>query len=336
MSTINTARLTEFANGLWAKTKQCVGNPIRNITLDTSNDILRFEKADGTTSDIDLNDILIANNISFNDANTNLNLSTVQEVLEYLEKDKASTTKDNLFEGINAFDNLFVSDKDNFVGGNTTNVSTAGGTKRMGRRDYTSHSNGNNGYVKSLKIRLSNGMGVGTTTRVNLWEVQKGETHENDIPTQIINNSAFLIKEDTIWNKHIEIIINKQYENETYFIYEIIPSTNVVYTQVSSGNNDVIYIDNMDVTSANINSSKGGSASAVYGLVGGHSIKDLLKSSGKVKTVNGQTPNEHGEITLNAGHFQDVYSKVETDGKFVLQTDVANQANKIPRIGGGW
>ena len=332
MSMINKTRLEEFANGLWAKIKQHVGNSIRNVTLDASNDILRFEKADGTTSYIDLNQILIANNISFNNTNTNLNLSTVQEVLEYLEKDKASITKDNLFEGINAFDNLFISDKDNFVGGNTTGISPAGGTKRMGRRDYTSHSNGNNGYVKSLKIRLSDGMGAGTTTRVSLWEVQKGTTHADDIPTQIINDSVFLIKEDTTWNKHIEIIINKQYENETYFIYEVIPTANVAYAPVQSGNNDVIYIDNMDVTSANINSSKGGSASAVYGLVGGNSIKDLLKSSGKVKTVNGQTPNEQGEITLNAGHFQDIYSKEQSDARFLKLEDVANQANKVPRL----
>lgn len=59
-----------------------------------------------------------------------------------------------------------------------------------------------------------------------------------------------------------------------------------------------------------------------------------LANNGTVKSVNSQTPDRQGNVILNAEHFQDIYSKTEVDGKFVLQTDVANQANKIPRIGG--
>lgn len=58
-----------------------------------------------------------------------------------------------------------------------------------------------------------------------------------------------------------------------------------------------------------------------------------LANNGAVKSVNSQTPDDQGRVTLNAEHFQDIYSKTEADGKFVLQTDVVNEANKIPRIG---
>ncbi len=57
-----------------------------------------------------------------------------------------------------------------------------------------------------------------------------------------------------------------------------------------------------------------------------------LANNGTVKSVNSQTPDRQGNVTLKASNFTDIYSKAEVDGKFVLQTDVVNEANKIPRL----
>ena len=54
MSMINKTRLEEFGNGLWAKIKQEVGDGIVNISFDDNTSILTATKGDGTSIEINL------------------------------------------------------------------------------------------------------------------------------------------------------------------------------------------------------------------------------------------------------------------------------------------
>ena len=58
-----------------------------------------------------------------------------------------------------------------------------------------------------------------------------------------------------------------------------------------------------------------------------------LANNGTVKSVNGQTPDPQGAVTLDASHFADIYSKDESDARYLLQTEVGNEANKVPVLG---
>ncbi len=54
--------------------------------------------------------------------------------------------------------------------------------------------------------------------------------------------------------------------------------------------------------------------------------------NGTVTSVNGVQPNPQGDVTLTADNFADIYSKNESDGKFLAITEVDNSANKVPRL----
>lgn len=60
----------------------------------------------------------------------------------------------------------------------------------------------------------------------------------------------------------------------------------------------------------------------------------INSGSGTVTSVNGVNPDGHGAVTLTADNFPDIYSKTESDSKFLLISDVDNVANKVPRLDG--
>lgn len=54
--------------------------------------------------------------------------------------------------------------------------------------------------------------------------------------------------------------------------------------------------------------------------------------NGTVTSVNGVNPDQQGAVRLTADNFADIYSKDESDGRFLLLSDVDNSANKVPRL----
>ena len=75
--------------------------------------------------------------------------SDVIDLSTYAKKDEENHfTKDNLFKDV------FLESVDPYVENLGNYTSVAGGVKKTGRRDFTSHSNGNSGYVESLLIRV--------------------------------------------------------------------------------------------------------------------------------------------------------------------------------------
>lgn len=53
-----------------------------------------------------------------------------------------------------------------------------------------------------------------------------------------------------------------------------------------------------------------------------------------IKNINGQVPNGEGNIVLNANHFNDIYSKTESDAKYyACTTDQINDANDFKEFG---
>lgn len=191
----------------------------------------------------------------------------------------ARLDEDNHFTGDNLFSELFLESKDTYVGDMNLYGSVAGGFKKTGRRDYTSHSHGNDGYVKSLLIRVSNGLGTGSTTSVNVWKVQKGADISQDVVTKIKDAVSFEIFEYKTGIKCVEVPINELYANETYFIYQIIPSSHMAYVNITR-EEDAIYIgDNDDVTPTTIEANKNATTIGVYGIIGRDiNVRDMLAS----------------------------------------------------------
>lgn len=296
---VKQTQLKEVTLDLWTKIKERTNAAFKEVSYSEAEQKITFTKIDGNTVEVSLEDL-------------------------------ASETGDNFFTGINGFNDLYLTSKDPYVhGADLVYSDIAGGKKRVGRREYTSHANGNGGFVKSLFVRVSNSLSIGSTTNISVWEVKKKDIHANDEPNQIIDNIEFKVKEDTRWNRYIEIPINKEYDEETYFIFEVIPSSNLAYANVQDGDDNVIYIDNADVTGSNINNSKGGRYSCICALTGGTNIRKLITNAGTVKSVNNQQPDIDGNVTVGIDHIDNLRTELNDR---VSQSQIGNQANHIPQI----
>lgn len=297
MSMINKTRLEEFANGLWAKIKQEVGEDIVNLTFDEATGILTATKKNNTTVTVDLS-----------------NLKTTWENLEFISE----ITFTNLIHGL---------------------------TVKTGHYEMNGRLNNSTSF-RSYVVPCIPGKTYRRTNRSEfqntICNLRSGDNGETFIKNMLWKQTPLRIGDRQIWEVTIPLD-----SNITHFTL--------------SYNNDVSPSQGTElmVWDASINppSAFVGQTAKAKGVLVGDEIKMKFKpfqtgltattiddaireialklaTGGKVQSVNGQAPNEQGDITLNAGHFQDIYSKTEADGKFVLQTDVANQANKIPRIGG--
>ena len=181
--------------------------------------------------------------VSFDDATQILSQTKdgqteeVADLTIYAKKDE-----ENHFTESNLFKDVFLETLEPYIDNLGSYTNFAGGVKKTGRRDFTSHSNGNDGYVKSLLIRLSNGMGAGSKTNVSVWEVEKGLTTLDDVANKIVDNVQVDVLEYG-GIKYIEVPIYKKYENPTYFIFQISPSADMAYYQSPTNMEDYIYID---------------------------------------------------------------------------------------------
>ena len=94
--------------------------------------------------------------------------------------DLSSKTLDNYFEGENLFDKLFITTDKPYSGNANEYNGNAGGHKQTGRRDYTSHSNNNDGYVDHLIIRLQNNLSTTRKLQIKYWAIEKGTDVSQD------------------------------------------------------------------------------------------------------------------------------------------------------------
>ena len=165
-----------------------------------------------------------AEHIEYDDTNMNLGLSNVQEVLEYLEEDKASLNKDNIFIGHNTFNELILLGKTPFVKTNAPLQSGDGhATDRYcGIRTVSTHYNNSQQprYVSAIKIRVADKYAIGDTIdNVYIVEIEKVNNRTDDIVREtIVSNGSFIVEEDNEYVKCIYIPVQKSYNVDTYFL----------------------------------------------------------------------------------------------------------------------
>ena len=328
MSMINKTRLEEFANGLWAKIKQEVGEGIVSLSFEESTGVLTVTKDNNTTETVDLKALIGVKDGSYDNATKAITLTKGDDSTTLLDLSDLETKWENLeFTSEITFTNLI-----------------HGLSVKTGHYEESGNLNGSASF-RSYVVPCIPGK---TYRRTNRSEFQ------NTICNLRGGNNGETFIKNVLWKQTPLRVGGRQ-------IWEVtIPLDSNITHFTLSYNNDVAPSQGTElmVWDASINppSQFVGQTAKAEGVLIGNEIKMKFKpfqtgltsttvddaireialkiaTGGKVQSVNGQAPNEQGEITLNAGHFEDVYSKVETDGKFVLQTDVANQANKIPRIG---
>lgn len=167
-----------------------------------------------------------AEHIEYDDTNINLGLSNVQEVLEYLEEDKASLNKDNIFIGQNTFNEAILLGKTPFV--ETSRAEETVGGHRAGvycgyRRISTHHNNlpqGTSKYVSAIKIKVIRSFSVGEKVDgVCITEIRKtGDKATDVIGKTIVVDGSFIVEEDNVYGKCIYVPIQKAYTEDTYFL----------------------------------------------------------------------------------------------------------------------
>lgn len=304
------SQLKEVSLDLWNKAKERTNGAFKTATYDEATQTITFTKVDNSEVTVNLTDL-------------------------------ASKESDNIFIGKNVFDDLFVGGESEVVGGSVPagNRGGAVGTKKFGHRGYDSHTNNGNGYVNSLLIGVTKD--VGATAEVSVWEVKKGSTRNDDIPTLVASNVQLAVKGDAPWENtsgnrnYVEFLVNKTYNSPTYFIYQVHPSTEADRVISTDGdNNDYILIgDDTDVTQQNI------AGLSSFNIVGVHALKrgeiniiDLITSGGSVKTVNNQMADGQGNVTVGIEHINGLRAELDSkvDDSEVSLTAVANM---IPRLG---
>jgi hypothetical protein len=172
------------------------------------------------------------------------------------------------FDNDTLFDKLLVEAKMPYIGEDRYARNIAGGTKKTGRRDFTSHSHGNSGYVRSLLIRVSNGLANGAETGVTVWAITKRTDILQETVKKIKDNITVKVVQYNGQN-FVNVPIETQYTEETYFIYQLRDSAHLIYSDIRNVE-DAIYINDnpLDVTPQNINTYKNAQTVGVYWIIG--------------------------------------------------------------------
>ena len=149
----------------------------------------------------------------------------IWDMCTYLEKDKASLSKDNVFVGKNTFNEVMLTGKTVFNQTSTIPDSVIYGTGRYcGYRAISTHNNAPTPltpkYVSAVKIRVLDGLNVGDIVDgVHVVEVEKGADKLNDIVGKTIaDGSSFIVEEDAEYQRCIYVPVEKEYSNDTYFL----------------------------------------------------------------------------------------------------------------------
>lgn len=322
---------------------------VEDVELNANGTDLTITKKDGSTKTVDLTPLLGVREFSY-DNNTRV-ITVIDQNGNRVEVDLskfARLDEDNIFSGDS---NIF---KELSLGlPNKTNYIIPSGTYgpavtqiKTGNRAITSHTVAtSNGYVKNLVARVDN-VTLGEKINVNIWEVTKGQDRSQDVPKLLHSNLEVEVISSTGYfatGFAIKCPINKKYNKETYFIYQILqPAKLFRATNINPTSDDYIRIEeNVDVTTATIILSRNDLVGVYLLELGDVNIGDLLdNNNGTVTSVNGQTPNDLGAVTVDAEHINydnatsqlnstDVQGAIdEVDGK-IQNTYVESNFNPV-------
>ena len=303
---VKQSQLSEVALELWRRIKNRYNGAFINARYEEVTQKLILTPVEGAEVEVDLTDL-------------------------------ASKTLDNYFEGDNTFKDIslglpYVVDVKPQGG---TDTGAAPNQIKTGNRAVNSHAQNSNGYVKNLVIRINDSANVGNDVSVNIWEVTKGVTKDLDVPKQLYSNLTLKIADGSNYftNSKVAICpINKKYNEETYFIYEVIkPEAQYRVSNATPSGDDYIFISqDDDVTQQNIAKSPNYMVGIHLLELGNVSIGDLISSGGNgtVTSVNGRTPNDLGEVTVDAEHIN--YNNAQVGlGGVTVQDAIKNLNDKF-------
>jgi hypothetical protein len=225
-----------------------------------------------------------ASQLNFTEGNTGLgtNIQTAIENVNNKFSECSKLNEENTFTQNTIFEKDILLKNNNIFVGEYNNGTQAGGNKRIGRRDFTSHSNNNNGYVKSLVIKCSSGIQAGNRVDVSIWAVQKKDTDlvDSDIEKIVSGQTTAAKIYNSKWGMCFEVEINRLFIDEVFFVFQLDNSSTdrTVYVDKTTNNNNYIYLEdsytNVDASTLNRHSSR---YVGVYGIVGKYtSIRSSL------------------------------------------------------------
>lgn len=198
---------------------------------------------------------------------------------------------------------------------------------------------------------MDDNLDVGTQTTWKVWSITKGATNRNDDRVKEAIHSSTVFNIERVQKggqekKVVKIPIDREYQEETYFIVRC--TTHGV--RVITGINSAYNTDVVNLSDANQPSSAGqpirwdtnadGSNTAMMYIYGRESIGSLSEKidaikSGQVLSVNNQRPDTTGNITIGISNIQDLEAKLnekvpKTD--LVATGGTATQHNKVPKL----
>ena len=314
------------SNGVVDYTNTDVDNDGKAISLIYDEKITGFRVLSRDSEEI----VLKASSVTVEPTINGLN--NVQEVLDYLEEDKASLNKNNVFTGINTFNEINLIGKTPFVESN--GISQSGGHKNevyCGRRDVSTHKNNpasNKQYVSAIKIRIVNTLNVGdTVTGVCVAEIEKRTSRLDDIVGKtIVFNGTFIVEEDIKYGKCIYVPVQKEYTSDTYFLIGQKGARELreyFIADVSLCVNE-LYIDTLPQEGLELNHTKGNGWLIEHALVD-DDINVREKLSQLVTSVNQEVP-VSGNVIINAEHIP--YNNATSN---LLSTDVQKAIDELKR-----
>lgn len=256
--------------------------------------------------------------------------------------DYARLTDQNNFKQDVAADNVYeVSDiKFGVLNGNA-NENRISGHRAITTKPFV------NGYVDYMLIHTKPDLNVSTQTTWEIWAIKKGENKEADRVLKKYPNKTAAVEERLLngeTHKVVKIDIKESFEKEVYFIVRC-PGVGVRANTVT----DIKYINDI----VNLSEAPGStldsrinwtynadSNPAVIHLFGRASIGSLANKimdvqDGQVKSVNNQTANAQGNISLNIEHIPNLQAELD---KRVLKTDLTleggttTHVDKVPKL----
>lgn len=308
---VKQSQLKEILGHSWTKTKERYDGAFVNAEIPTTAKQITFTKVDNTKQNVSL-------------------------------ADYARLKDQNNFEQDVAADNVYeVSDiKFGELNGNA-NENRVSGHRAITTKSFV------NGYVDHMLIHTKPTLEVGAQTTWEIWAIKKGENKEADRVLKQYANKTAAVEERLLngaTHKVVKIDIKESFEKEVYFIVRC-PGVGVRANTVTDSKyiNDIVNLSEApgSTLDSRINwTYNADSNPAVIHLFGRASIGSLANKimdvqDGQVKSVNNQTANAQGNISLNIEHIPNLQAELD---KRVLKTDLtleggtAAHVDKVPKL----
>ena len=282
-----------------------------------------------------------------NSSNDTLSISTVLTNVAVVDQENRFT-KDNVFTKVYVDGASTTLGMDIPDGGTLEHsVGAQNNTRRFGNRKMSTGKKG--AHVDKIVIPMSNGMTVGdNATPLTVWAVKKGETKANDvlIADPIVNRVLLRVKTGdspfpssitTRYPRYVEHTIDQTFEEDVYFVYTFGDHGNCIAKRNLPVSPDHLCIEETTFNTASITASQPCDKYGVHliYMTKKVDIKDLIASGGTVKTVNNQTPDPQGNVTIGISNIENLQAELDAKvpiADLVATGGTATQHNKVPKL----